>query len=257
MSTRTQLRLAAREIFEEALRAVDAGAAIRNAVRIEASSLTVCSSPVELTPQRPIYSIAIGKAAVAMALALDKVLGDRLVAGIIAGPSLVSEISFDQHTGRRWRYFEGGLPLPDENSLAAASAAFALLERANEQHALVIFLISGGGSAMMEWPVDEEITLADLRAANQTLVACGASIGEINAVRREFSAVKGGRLAASAPDCKQVTLIVSDVPTDHERDVASGPTLAPAVNAPDTAEVVRRYDLRDKLPSSILEAIDN
>src|SRR5207248_4082024 len=106
MSNLTQLRLEAREIFEEALRAVDAGAAIRNAVRIEASSLTVRSSPVELTPQRPIYSIAIGKAAVAMALALDEVLSDRLVAGIIAGPSLVSAISFDQHAGRRWRYFE-------------------------------------------------------------------------------------------------------------------------------------------------------
>ena len=256
MSTRTQLRLAAREIFEEALRAVDAGAAIRNAVRIEASSLTVRSSPVELTPQRPIYSIAIGKAAVAMALALDEVLSDRLVAGIIAGPSLVSAISFDQHAGRRWRYFEGGHPLPDENSLAAARAAFALLERANEQHALVMFLISGGGSAMMEWPINDEITLDDSRAANQTLVKCGASIAEINAVRRKFSTVKGGRLAASAPDCKQVTLIVSDVPTGHERDVASGPTLAPAVNAPDAAEVVARYDLRDKLPSSILQAID-
>src|SRR5438105_863196 len=237
MSNLTQLRLEAREIFEEALRAVDAGAALRNAVRIGASSLIVGSSPVELTPQRPIYSIAIGKAAVAMAQALDEVLGDRLVAGVIAGTPLAS----DQHVGSRWRYFKGGHPLPDETSLAAARTAFVLLERANEQRALVVFLISGGGSAMMEWPINDDITLDDLRAANRALVNSGASISEINSVRQTFSAVKGGRLSAHARDCVQVTLIVSDVPNGEEHSVASGPTMPPPKDAHEAAEVVSRY----------------
>src|SRR5207253_7459922 len=98
------------------------------------------------------------------------------------------------------------------------------------------FLISGGGSAMLEWPITEDITLADLRTANQTLVNCGASISEVNAVRRAFSALKGGRLAARAPDCDQITLIVSDVPKGEERNVASGPTLVPPDDAPTALE---------------------
>jgi len=102
--------------------------------------------------------------------------------------------------------FLGGHPEPDESSLAAARASFQLLQRANEERALVIFLVSGGGSAMIEWPVNGMISLDDLKAANRLLVNCGASISEINSVRRAFSAVKGGKLAARAPDCDQITL---------------------------------------------------
>src|SRR5207248_4110180 len=111
----------------------------------------------------------------------------------------------------RWQRFEGGHPEPNDQSLATASAAFDLLDRANEVRAVVIFLISGGGSAMIEWPISDDVSLADLRAANKVLVNCGALIAEINSVRRAFSAVKGGRLAARAPNCDQVTLIISDV----------------------------------------------
>jgi hydroxypyruvate reductase len=109
---------------------------------------------------------------------------------------------------------------------------------------------------MIEWPINDEITLDDLRAANRTLVNCGASIGEVNAVRRALSAVKGGRLAARAPRCDQITLIVSDVPQGEEGNVASGPTLAPSEDAPDAREVIARYDLRSSLPASILRTID-
>lgn len=256
MSNVTKLRLAARAIFDEALQCLDAGAAVRNAIRIEAGSLTVCDSSVDLDPRQKIYSIAVGKAAVAMAAALEESLGEKFGEGVMSRP-FVNAASANPQPSNRWRYFAGGHPLPNENSLAAANEASALLERAENERALVIFLISGGGSAMLEWPVNEDIALDDLRAANQTLVECGASISEINSVRRTFSAVKGGRLAAHAPNCKQITLIVSDVPKSQERDVASGPSLAPPANAPDAAEVVRRYELREKLPSSILRAIDN
>ena len=157
---------------------------------------------------------------------------------------------------KRWQYFEGGHPIPNEASLDAAEAALALLDRANQERALVIFLISGGGSAMLEAPVSKEITLEELRSANQTLVSCGASISEINAVRRAFSAVKGGRLAARAPNSQQVTLIVSDVPAGEEHNVASGPTLTPSTDAPYAAEVAARYGLRDVIPASILRAIE-
>jgi hydroxypyruvate reductase len=140
--------------------------------------------------------------------------------------------------------------------LLAATEAFELLRRASEEQAVLIFLISGGGSAMLEWPLDEDITLADLQTANKVLVNCGASISEINAVRRAFSAVKGGRLAARAPDCDQFTLIVSDVPKGEERNVASGPTLAPPDDAPTPLEVIDRYNLRAQLPETILRVIE-
>ena len=265
MSNLTQLRLVAREIFNEALLAVDAGAAVRRAVRLEDAHVRVCDSVIDLSIQQPIYSIAIGKAAFAMASALEEILGGILTAGVLSS----NASRYGTPTGRgseraealpvanlRHKIFQGGHPEPNEQSLAAAQACFELLKRADQEGALVIFLISGGGSAMLEWPISEDITLADLRAANKALVNWGASIGEINAVRRASSSVKGGRLADWAPHCEQLTLITSDVPAGEERNVASGPTLAPPPDAPDTREVIAKYNLRAQLPETILRAID-
>src|SRR5574341_225287 len=248
MPNLNELRLAAREIFDEALRAVDPAAAIKNAVRLESSGLAICDTRFTLPSEANLFGLAIGKAATSMAFALEDVLGYRFVDGVISAPRRASS---------RWQYFEGGHPLPNAASLKAGKAAFSLLNVANHERALVVFLISGGGSTMLEWPISEDISLEDLRAANQTLVSCGASIGEINAVRRAFSAVKGGRLAASAPNCPQATLIVSDVPRGEEKNVASGPTLSRPNGAPSAADVVASYTLQEKLPASILRAIEN
>jgi glycerate 2-kinase len=261
MTNLTQLRLAAREIFDETLRAVDAGDAVRHAVHLDESQLNVGDTTIDIGSHR-IYSIAIGKAAFTMAHALEQVLGDSFAVGLMSGPilspSLLGLSAMPEWTLRtRWRWREGGHPLPNRSSLFAATEAFELLQRANAERALIIFLISGGGSAMLEWPLDEEIKLADLKTANKALVNCGASISEINAVRRAFSAVKGGRLAARAPDCDQITLIISDVPKGEERNVASGPTLVPPDDAPTALEVIDRYDLRAQFPESILRVIDD
>lgn len=272
MPNLTHLRLAAREIFNEALRAVDPGAAVHRAVRLKNSLLRVCETAIDLSAERPIYSVAMGKAAFAMAAALDEVLGERLAAGVLTGnaPGYATARGGERADARkeageplaampalrRWQTFQGGHPEPNQQSLAAAQACFDLLERADQEAAFIIFLISGGGSALVEWPIDDEITLADLRTANKTLVSCGASIVEINAVRRAFSAVKGGRLAARASHCDQFTLIVSDVPPGEERNVASGPTLLSLSSAPNAQEVVARYHLRPRLPATVLGAID-
>ncbi len=253
----TQLRLAAREIFDETLRAVDAGEAVRRTLRLEGSRLTVRDAIFDLG-NRHVYSIAIGKAALPMALALGDVIGERLTRGLVVGPVRAPLArSTPEACVPPWRWCEGGHPLPNETSLAAAEEAFALLDCANEDRALLIFLVSGGGSAMLEWPIHEDIKLADLRMANEVLVRCGASIGEINSVRRAFSAVKGGRLAARAPNCDQITLMILDVPKGQEWNVASGPTVPPHPDAPDARDVVARYNLRAQLPQSIIQAIDN
>jgi glycerate 2-kinase len=260
MSNLTQLRIATREIFDEALTAVDAGDAVRQATSIDREILRVCEQEIDLG-NRQIFSVAIGKAAAAMAYALEQQLGESFAAGFMSGPVPQPEVlklkSMHEWTLKtRWRWCEGGHPLPTESSLIAAAEAFALLERANKERGLIIFLISGGGSAMIESPITNEISLNELRAANKTLINCGASIGEINSVRRAFSAVKGGKLSARAPDCDQITLIISDVPEGEERNVASGPTLDPLPDAPKAQDVIARYDLRNQMPETILRAID-
>lgn len=258
MSNTPDLRRAALEIFEETIRSVSSVEAVRRAVRLENSLLRLCDTEIDLTDSRTkVYSIAIGKAAHEMAVALDDALGERIAAGIYTSTreeSLTQPASRD--FSRRWRAYAGGHPLPDEESLAAALHAFKILQRAESERAVVIFLISGGGSAMIEWPRSEEITLDDLRAANRLLVTCGATIAEVNAVRRAFSAIKGGALAQRAPHAQQISLIISDTNAGDETNVASGPTLTPHANAPDPAVVISRYGLESSLPTSILRAVE-
>lgn len=240
------LDVQAREIFLSALRAVDARVATRSAVNLTNSLLRVGNTAIDIAG-RPVYLVAIGKAAGAMTAGLTEVLGDRILKGIVCGPA-------DQGLNPDWPVFAGGHPLPTEDSIAAARATLRLLAAA-ERNALVVFLISGGGSTMFEMPVNESITIADLREANRQLVSCGASIAEINAVRRAFSAVKGGKLASSAPRTDQITLIVSDTNPGDVTSVASGPTLKPNPAAVDAHEVVQRYGLVESLPHSISKAI--
>src|SRR6266478_6344661 len=154
MPNLTQLRVAAREIFGETLNAIDAAAAVRRNVRRDGLQLLVRDTQLNLV-NRKAYAIAIGKAARPMAYALEQVLGDSFTEGLVSGPSVPSS---SQKLNSRWRKFEGGHPLPNQTSLAAASEGFGLLKRANEERALVIFLISGGGSAMLEWPINNDIT---------------------------------------------------------------------------------------------------
>src|SRR5256714_714630 len=179
MTNLTQLRIAAREIFDETLRALDPLAALREVASMNESQLRIGEISIDVG-NRKIYSIALGKAARRMAAEIDQLLGDRFSGGVIT-----SNDSGFTATGlsSRWLAFPGGHPEPNESSLAAAQASFQLLQRANEERALVIFLVSGGGSAMIEWPVNETISLGDLKSANRLLVRCGASISESNSLR--------------------------------------------------------------------------
>ncbi|HEY1403055.1 MAG TPA: DUF4147 domain-containing protein, partial [Pyrinomonadaceae bacterium] len=176
MNAQDDLRRAARSIFDTTLANMDARAAVHNALNFTGGRLTILDDEFDLNEQPlPIYAVAAGKAAGVMASALDEALGGALAGGVVSAPPASVGLS------ERWRVFAGGHPLPNEASIEAARAAFTLLRTADAQpRALVIFLISGGGSAMLEWPRDESITLAELRAAHRTLVSCGASIDEIN-----------------------------------------------------------------------------
>jgi hydroxypyruvate reductase len=213
------------------------------------SSLTVCGRRTKVS--NGIYVIALGKAATTMALGLEDALGDALSGGVFSGP----DVSLQQLSAKRWQAFAGGHPLPNEASLAAGRAALELLDQANSEGTVVMFLVSGGGSAMIESPVSDDITLADLQVANQILTSCGARINEINSVRRGFSAMKGGGLVRRVSLATVFTLIVSDTNAGDEANVASGPTLFPPADSPTAMDVVNRFQLEPRLPKSIMASL--
>src|SRR5262249_14976088 len=145
----------------------------------------------------------------------------------------------------------GGHPLPNAGSIEAAAKALEILRVNDARETLVLFLISGGGSALFEKPIDAAITLDDLQTINRVLVGCGAVISEMNVVRRFLSAVKGGRLAAAAPRSRPISLYISDVHSDDLSTVSSGPTLPSRVTRDDFNRSVERYGLLDKFPAHV------
>jgi hydroxypyruvate reductase len=167
------------------------------------------------------------------------------------------------------QYFCGGHPVPNEASFAGARAALAMLHGLGERSAqydssradsaqnfapdetLCIFLLSGGASAMMELPLDEAISLDDTVAFHRALVHSGASIVEMNCVRKHFSAVKGGRLALAAGRAQTLSLLVSDVPPAHLDALGSGPTVADPTSVAECRETLARYGLMERFPASV------
>jgi glycerate 2-kinase len=186
----------------------------------------ICSVPLS----RPPYVISFGKAANEMAYALYEILGSEVAAGIVVAPTAPAA------RAERFRYVLGSHPYPNAGSIEGAGAALELVDGLGRDD-LVIFLISGGGSALFEKPLAPEVTLADLIEFNHVLVTCGLPIEQINVLRKHVSAVKGGRLAVRAFPAQQLTIFVSDVPEALDSMVASGPTF------PDPSTVEECYAL--------------
>jgi glycerate 2-kinase len=200
---------------------------------------------IDLSAYRRIFVVALGKAADPMLEVLLRKMKRR--------QGLRGICCTNQQPGKRnwrFRYFEAGHPLPNEESFAAARATLALLRKARKD-TLVIFLISGGGSALFDLPLDPSITLEDTMAFHQALLASGAPIGEINTLRKHFSAVKGGRLAMAAPDSMKVSLLLPDVPLRSLDALSSGPTSPDHSTVEDVRAILEKYDLRPKLPAKV------
>src|SRR5260221_3885668 len=150
------------------------------------------------------------------------------------------------------RYCRGGHPTPNSESIQAASAILRALE-AQTATSVVIFLLSGGGSSIVEKSFDEEIPLEDLIATYRALVHSGGPIAEINAIRKHLSAVKGGRLAPAAFPAQQVSILVSDVPDNTPDALASGPTMPDSTSINDCERIAAKYNLIDQFPSSVAD----
>ena len=247
----TDLRSIAKNIFLQTLVAIEVGAVVRKAVYYQQNKLTVANREYDLDKFSRVIVIAIGKAAEPMARTAQEILGEKITDGIVATNALIGEPMKD------FQVFIGGHPIPNQSSIDGAEAALKLLREANDEKTLVLFLISGGGSAVFEKPIADEISLEDLQTINRVLVGCGAVIGEMNVVRKALSAVKGGRLAQAAERATQISLYISDVNHDDLATISSGLTLPANFSVEDFDRIIDKFDLLEKFPAHIASIVQS
>ena len=235
-------------VLSAALEAVDPVNAVKRQVSLSSDeTLRIGQRSYDLGRYRSIYVIGGGKAGGSMAQAVEEILGQRVTAGLINvkyGYGAETEII---HLN------EAGHPLPDAAGMAGTKQMAELARQATDED-LVLCLISGGGSALMTLPV-EGITLADMKSLTDAFLRCGATINEINTVRKHLSQTKGGNLARLAYPAEIVSLILSDVVGNPLDVIASGPTVADTTTFADAYGVIEKYSLLEELPSPIVERL--
>ena len=231
-------------VLEAALVAVDPVQATQAVVQRQGDTLTVAGQSYALDRFQRILVVGAGKAGAPMAQAIEAVLGDRIRDGLVVvktGHSAPTE---------KIEVVEASHPRPDAAGVAAGARILQLAESATE-HDLVIALLSGGGSALLVGPADG-LTLADLQRLTDALLASGATIHEVNTLRKHCETLKGGQLARAVAPATLITLALSDVVGSPLDVIASGPTVPDATTWEDAWTIVRRFDLETKLPAPIL-----
>jgi glycerate-2-kinase len=232
----------AQQIFHETMAAIDVRHAMLTKLKFEGGALlaTEVAQPLVRAPR----VVAFGKAANRMSTVLHEILGGWIEAGVSVAPAETQQKLPNFH------YFVGGHPYPDAGSLEGAQASLEIVSHLTREDT-VIFLVSGGGSAILAQPMDPSITLADLREFNRVLVTSHLPIEHINILRKHVSAVKGGRLAERAYPARQLTIFISDVPDDLPSMVASGPTMPDESTTEQAYELGARNNLASHFPASI------
>lgn len=235
-------------IMEAALVAVDPAAAVHRAMHREGDVLALGTQRIDLATIERVIVLGAGKAGAPMAQAVEALLGDRIAAGYI--------IVKDDHSAptSRITLSEASHPMPNAAGLAASEALLALADGATDRD-LVIVLLSGGGSALLE-ALPAPLTLDDLRATTEALLASGATINEVNAVRKHLSRVKGGQLARAIAPATLVTLVLSDVVGSPLDVIASGPTVPDESTWVQVAAILERYALHEHLPPAVRERLE-
>lgn len=232
------------DILQAALDAVNPARAVAAALTRAGDTLAIAGETLPLRDFNHIYVVGAGKAAVPMTQAVEEILGDRVTAGLV--------VTKTDHGGptARVEVREAGHPVPTQAGVDAGRDILALAANAGADD-LVIALISGGGSALLVAPA-EGISLADLQAMTSALLASGATINEINCLRKHCSAVKGGQLARAAAPASLLTLVLSDVVGSPLDVIGSGPTVPDAATWADAWAIVTKYALEASLPAPIL-----
>lgn len=232
-------------ILAAAVHAVDPAEAVRRHVRREGERLSVAGREYDLTAFRRVCLLGLGKASVRMAEALTAVLGERLAAGLV-----VTKHAGPEGRAEGWAILETDHPLPGRRSLEAGERAAAFLADLGPDD-LLFCLISGGGSALVSAPV-AGVSLEDLQALTGALLACGASIGEVNALRRRLDCLKGGGMVKQANGARIVSLILSDVVGSPLEAIASGPTAPDPTTRAEALAILSKYKLQKRIPASLL-----
>jgi hydroxypyruvate reductase len=237
------LKAEAKQIFEAGLKAVDPKEAVSKFVTLEGNRLHIGEKELDLSEFSRVWAIGAGKASAAMAQAVEEILGD-----LVSGGLVIVKYNYGAPL-QKIRLEEAGHPTPDENGWRATQELADLVAKMGRKD-LVLFLLSGGGSALLPMPV-ESITLEEKMATTSLLLKSGASIEEINTIRKHLSQIKGGRLATLAHPATLVSLVLSDVVGDPLDVIASGPTVGDPSTFQDCKAVLDRYSLTEKVPPSV------
>lgn len=235
------LRPTARAIFADALAQSTVARAFSRFIYHEADALRIGDQIFHLQDYARIFVVSIGKAGESMAQAFAA-RAEVPLQGVVVTPEPGNLTGF--------QYFRGGHPTPTAESVRAAETILGRLPSL-EPNTLVVFLLSGGASSMVEQPLDPALSLADLITTYRVLVHSGAPIAEINAIRKHLSAVKGGRMALAAAPRRQVSLLVSDVPDQTPDALASGPTMPDSTTVEACYTVAEKYSMTAQFPASV------
>ncbi len=219
-------------VLEAGLQAIDTKRAIHERVGFDGKVLEVLGHAWDLSEYEDVYVIGIGKAALDAASALEEILGDRITGGIV--------LDVKKGSLKKMESVAGEHPLPTETNVRATGEIIGILKSAGEKD-LIIAIISGGGSALLCWPY--QLKCDQMRILTSALMASGASIHEINTVRKHLSEIQGGQFAKIAFPATVIGLIFSDVPGDDLGVIASGPTVMDTTTVVEAQEILDRYDL--------------
>ncbi|MFQ5942982.1 MAG: glycerate kinase [Anaerolineales bacterium] len=239
-----------------ALTAANPSTAVRQHLSLEGDVILAGDHQVDLALEGKIYVISIGKAAPAMASATSALLGRKVAEGLVTEPRYpgIEGSGPKAKLSRAFQTIASEHPLPGPGSLDAGVTAAAMLAEANEGD-VVLVLVSGGASAMMELPL-RGVTVEELGITNQLLLASGAPIEEINQVRAALSQLKSGGLARLAAPARVVALMLSDVVGDRLSSIGSGPTVLRTSQPKQAIQVLHEYRIWEAVPSSVREALE-
>jgi hydroxypyruvate reductase len=238
-------------IFQAVLQAVDPAARVRSSITLLGRTIRVDDTRYELSEHGRIVVLGVGKSAISMARGVEVVLGEHLSDGLVVTKRGLRD---DERSLRHTSVRESSHPVPDESSIEAGEA---LLHHADALAAndLAIVVISGGGSALIEAPI-EGISLDDFKTTTSLLLQAGADISTLNAVRRRLSRIKAGGLARAIAPAKVINLILSDVLGNPLNVIASGPTVAPDVNDLERIDWLHSQDIWRSLPAPVRQALE-
>lgn len=239
---------AVKRILEAAVNAANPAEAVQRCLTRDGNLLRVNQREFPLNEFSSVYLISVGKAAISMAIAASALLGENLHEGLI-----VAKYKPTSSLPENLTFLESSHPLPDQRSLTAGENILAFLKKTTARD-LVIFMISGGGSALMTSPV-AGVSLKDMEKLTSLLLGCGARIDEINTLRRALDRVKGGGLARAAFPAQMISLLLSDVINSPLEAIASGPTVSNPTTRSDALTVLKKYDLLSQTPSTIIEVL--